>query len=124
MFELSLPSGRSIAIAPPKFIDRMEAVKQFRSQRDAGYILEELMAARALATVDGIPVAPEWEADVIMRFADWNTVDVSYYIEFFMTAFFPDDKLKEAAQEDAKKYMRGEQPAPKKSTHNSKSQTT
>ncbi len=103
MFEVKLPSGRTVAVQAPTFSDRMQAVKEFRStQKDVGYILEELMAARAIVAVNGQSVAQEWEMESIMRMADWDTIDVQYYIEFFMSAFFPDDKLKEAAQEQAK----------------------
>lgn len=109
MFEVKLPSGRTVAVQPPTFSDRMQAVKEFRStQKDVGYILEELMAARAIVSVNGQTVAQEWEMESIMRMADWDTIDVQYYIEFFMSAFFPDDKLKEAAQDAAKKLMKGE----------------
>jgi len=109
MFEVQLPSGRVIAVQAPTFSDRMQAVREFRSnQKDVGYILEELMAARALASINGQAVPGEWEMEAIMRMADWDVMDVQYYIEFFMSAFFPDDKLKEAAQAQAKKLMSGE----------------
>jgi hypothetical protein len=111
MFEVTLPSGRTIAVQPPTFMDRMNAVKEFRSvQREVGYAIEELMAAKALVAVDGAPVPGDWEMEPIMRMADWSTTDTQYFIEFFMSAFFPDDKVKEAAQAAAKKLMMGETP--------------
>ncbi len=114
MFTVELPSGLKVSINPPSFNDRMNAVKEFRAiSKDAGFILEELMAAKSIAAVDGNVVEQEWASDPIMVMAEWSNIDVQYFIEYFMTAFFPDDKLKEKAQEEAKKLMRG-QPSPSK----------
>jgi len=41
--------------------------------------------------------------------ADWPNQDVQYFIEFFMTAFFLDDKIRERAATEAKKLMTGQQ---------------
>ena len=109
MFDIDLPSGRKVAVVAPSFMDRMNAVRECRSiSKDVGYILEELMAAKSIVSIDGHVVDDGWAAEPIMRMSDWTNVDVQYFIEFFMTAFFPDDKLKEKAQEEAKKLMKGE----------------
>lgn len=109
MFEIKLPSNRTVAVKPPTFMDRMVAVKEYRSvQKEVGYILEELMAAKAIVAVDGQQVVEDWSSsDPIMRMSDWSNIDVQYFIEFFMTAFFPDDKMKEKAADEAKKLMSG-----------------
>ena len=108
MFDVKLPSGRNVGVKAPSFMDRMAAVKEFRAiQRDVGYTLEELMSANAITAINGNAVEDEWSMDPIMRMADWDNKDTQDYIEWFMTAFFPDDKLKERAQEEAKKRMSG-----------------
>lgn len=110
MFEVKLPSGLSVGIKAPTFMDRMAAVKEFKSvQREVGYILEELMAAKAIVAINGQSCEDDWayNGEPIMKMANWDNVDVQYYIEWFMSAFFPDDKLKERAQEEAKKLMNG-----------------
>lgn len=77
MFDVTLPSGRSVSINPPSFMDRMSAVKEFRAvSRDVGYILEELMAAKAIGAVDGSPVLDDWASEPIMRMSDWSNIDV------------------------------------------------
>lgn len=110
MFEVKLPSGLSIGVKPPTFMDRMAAVREFRSvQREVGYILEELMAAKALVAINGQQLEDDWayNNEPIMKMAGWDNIDVQYYIEWFMSAFFPDDKLKERAAEEAKKLKTG-----------------
>jgi len=109
MFEVKLPSGIKVSVKAPSFNDRMEAVKEFRSVKDeAGYSVEELMAAKAIGSVNGNVVDTGMMLDPIFLMADWPNQDVQYYIEFFMTAFFLDDKIRERAATEAKKLMTGQ----------------
>jgi len=110
MFEIKLPSGNNVSVNAPSFNDRMEAVKEFRSVKDeAGYSVEELMAAKAIGAVNGDVVETGMMLDPILLMAEWPNQDVQYYIEFFMTAFFLDDKIRERAASEAKKLMTGQQ---------------
>jgi len=110
MFDCKLPSGIVVSVKAPSFQDRMEAVKEFRSVKDeAGYSVEELMAAKAIGAVGGNVIDTSMMLDPILLMADWPNQDVQYFIEFFMTAFFLDDKIRERAATEAKKLMTGQQ---------------
>ena len=109
MFEVKLPSGKSIAVKAPSYYDRLETVKEWRKTNgDAGYSADELMCAKCVVGVDGNSVNPDMIPDPILIIADWSNQDVQYYMEFFMTAFFLDDKLRERAANEAKKLMTGQ----------------
>lgn len=110
MFNCKLPSGAELAVNPPSFQDRMEAVKEFRGVKDeVGYSVEELMAAKCIAAVDGNVVDTNMMLDPVLLLADFPNADVQYYIEWFMTLFFLDDKIKDRATNEAKKIMTAQQ---------------
>jgi hypothetical protein len=111
MYNCKLPSGIEISVNPPSFQDRMEAVKEFRQVKDeVGYSVEELMAAKCIASVGGnVVVGNDMMLDPILLLADWPNADVQFYIEWFMTLFFLDDKIKDKATNEAKKIMVAQQ---------------
>lgn len=110
MFNCKLPSGIEVAVNSPSFQDRMEAVKEFRAVKDdVGYSVEELMAAKCLTAINGDVVDGGMLLDPILLLADWPNADVQYYIEWFMTLFFLDDKIKDKATNEAKKIMIAQQ---------------
>jgi hypothetical protein len=47
--------------------------------------------------------------DPVLLLAEWANADVQYYIEWFMTLFFLDDKIKDRATNEAKKIMVAQQ---------------
>lgn len=109
MFDCKLPSGINVSIKAPSYRDRMEAVKEFRAAKDdAGYTVEELMAAKSISAIDGNVVDHNLYYDPVLLMSEWANQDVQYFIEFFMTAFFLDDKLRERAANEAKKLMIGQ----------------
>ena len=106
MYNCKLPSGIDVSVNPPSFHDRMEAVKEFRSVKDeVGYSVEELMAAKCISAIDGNVVDTGMLLDPVLLIADWPNADVQYYIEWFMTLFFLDDKIRDKATQEAKKIM-------------------
>jgi len=110
MFSCKLPSGIDISVNPPSFQDRMEAVKEFRSVKDeVGYTVEELMAAKCIVAVNGNVVDTRMMLDPVLLVAEWPNADVQYYIEWFMTLFFLDDKIRDKATNEAKKIMIAQQ---------------
>jgi hypothetical protein len=110
MFNCKLPSGVEVSVNPPSFQDRMEAVKEFRSVKDeVGYSVEELMAAKCISSINGDIVDTGMMLDPVLLLAEWANADVQYYIEWFMTLFFLDDKIKDRATNEAKKIMVAQQ---------------
>lgn len=110
MFNCKLPSGIEVSVNSPSFEDRMEAVKEFRQVKDeVGYSVEELMAAKCLASINGDVVNTDVLGDPIYLLANWPNADVQYYIEWFMTLFFLEDKIKDKATAEAKKIMVAQQ---------------
>ncbi len=110
MFDCNLPSGIKVSVKPPSFQDRMEAVKEFRQVKDeVGYSVEELMAAKCVAAINGDVVDTGMLLDPVLLLAEWANADVQYYIEWFMTLFFLDDKIKDRATNEAKKIMTAQQ---------------
>lgn len=110
MFNCKLPSGIEVSVTPPSFQDRMEAVKEFRQVKDeVGYSVEELMAAKCVASINGDVVNTDMLLDPVLLLAEWANADVQYYIEWFMTLFFLDDKIKDKATSEAKKIMMAQQ---------------
>lgn len=110
MYNCKLPSGIEVSVNPPSFQDRMEAVKEFRSVKDeVGYSVEELMAAKCIVSVNGDVVDTGMMLDPVLLVAEWPNADVQYYIEWFMTLFFLDDKIRDRATNEAKKIMVAQQ---------------
>lgn len=110
MYNCKLPSGIEVSVEAPSFQDRIDAVKDYRSVKDdVGYSVEELMAAKAITSVNGDVVDTGMLLDPVMLLADWPNADVQYYIEWFMTLFFLDDKIRDKATQAAKKIMIGQQ---------------
>lgn len=107
-FPITLPSGRKIVFAVPTFKDRQIAMKRWRQQQnEAGYMLEELLAALMLVSIDGVPMQKDYEYDVIDQISDWPMRDLSYYLEVFVSIAFTDDVTKQRAQANAKALMEG-----------------
>ena len=107
-FPLTLPSGKKFVFAVPTFRDRQVAMKRFRQQQnEAGFMLEELLAALMLISVDGREMQKDYEYDVIDQISDWAMRDLSYYLEVFVAIAFTDDVTKQRAQANAKALMEG-----------------
>jgi hypothetical protein len=110
MYKCNLPSGLEVSVTPPSFQDRMEAVKEYRSVKDeVGYSVEELMAAKCISAIGGDVVNRGMLLDPVLLIAEWPNADVQYYIEWFMTLFFLDDKIRDKATQEAKKIMVAQQ---------------
>ena len=110
MFNCKLPSGMEISVEAPTFQDRMESVKEYRSVKDdVGYSVEELMAAKSISAINGNVVDTSMMLDPILVLSEWPNADVQYYIEYYMTLFFLDDKIRDKATQEAKKIMMGQQ---------------
>lgn len=110
MYNCKLPSGIEVSVKPPSFQDRMEAVKEFRPVKDeVGYSVEELMAAKCIVSINGDVVNTDMLLDPVLLVAEWPNADVQYYIEWFMTLFFLDDKIRDKATSEAKKIMIAQQ---------------
>jgi len=92
---------------PMTFRERQEAVRNYKSIKDAGFMLEELMAAMALVAIDGQEVGTDLLADPITYLDDWSLPDTQFYLEFFMTLNSIDEKVRKNAEELAKKLMGG-----------------
>jgi hypothetical protein len=109
MYNCKLPSGIEVSVQAPSFQDRIDAVKEYRSVKDdVGYSVEELMASKAITSVNGDVVDTGMMLDPIMLLSEWPNQDVQYYIEWFMTLFFLDDKIRDKATNEAKKIMTGQ----------------
>jgi hypothetical protein len=107
-FPITLPSGKKIVFAIPTFRDRQVAMKRFRQQQnEAGFMLEELLAAMMLVSVNGKPMMADYEYDVIDQISDWAMRDLSFYLEVFVAIAFTDDVTKQRAQANAKALMEG-----------------
>lgn len=107
-FSITLPSGKKIVFAVPTFRDRQVAMKRLRQQQnDVGYMLEELLAALMLVSVDGQPMQKDYQMDVIEQISDWAMKDLSYYLEVFVAIAFTDEVTKQRAQANAKALMEG-----------------
>lgn len=107
-FPLTLPSGKKIVFAVPTFRDRQIAMKRWRQQQnEAGYMLEELLAALMLVSVDGQDMQADYQHDVIDQISDWNMKDLSFYLEVFVAIAFTDDVTKQRAQANAKALLEG-----------------
>lgn len=110
-FPLTLPSGKKIVFAVPTFRDRQVAMKRWRQQQnEAGYMLEELLAALMLISIDGQEMQADYQYDVIEQISDWNMKDVSFYLEVFVVIAFTDDVTKLRAQNNAKALLEGKSP--------------
>jgi hypothetical protein len=106
MFTCNLPSGKTAAVEAPNYFHRTETVKEFRPIKDeVGYTVEELMAAKSVVAVDGKPVNNKLSFEPIQVLAGWPPADVQYFIEWYMTLFFLEDKLRDRAVNEAKKLM-------------------
>ena len=106
MFTCELPSGKKVSVEAPSYSHRIESVKEFRPLKDeVGYSVEELMAAKSIAAVDGNTVNTNLSLDPIYLLADWGNADAQYFIEWYMTLFFLDDKIRSRAVDAAKKLM-------------------
>ena len=107
-FSIELPSGKKITFKVPTYRDRQIAMKRWRQQQnEAGYMLEELLAALMLISVDGAPMAPDYTIDVIEQISEWSMKDLSYYLEVFVAIAFTDDIAKQRAQANAKALLEG-----------------
>lgn len=116
MYTCELPSGCTVAVEPPEYSHRMEAVKEFRSlKEEVGYTLEELMAAKSITAYNDKTVKKNLAVSPIYLMSQWSNIDVQYYIEWYMALFFADESLKNKAIDAAKKIMIGmnDQPATK-----------
>ncbi len=87
------------------FMDRQRAVRLFKSDKEQGFMLDELLAAMALVSIDGKDLTLDLLSDPIDHMSDWELPDVQYYLEVFMTINSLDDKARKAAEEQAKKLM-------------------
>lgn len=104
MYTCDLPSGKKVSVEAPNFAHRMESLKEYRALKDdIGYSVEELMAAKSVASIDGKSVDTGFMMDPIYILADWTNADVQYFLEWYMTLFFIDDKIRDKATEAAKK---------------------
>lgn len=114
MFPISLPSGKQVVMKMLTFMDRQRAVRLFKSDKEQGFMLDELLAAMALVSVDGRDLGADLLSDPIDHMSDWDLPDVQYYLEVFMTINSLDDKARKSAEEQAKKLMgAGSQKPPK-----------
>lgn len=108
VFELPLPSGVVVSFRMPKYRDRQIATKRWKlNQSDVGYALEELLAFSMLLTINGVPVLPNEQMDIIAQVDDWDLKDLSYYMEVFFAMAFTDDTQKQRAQEQARALLEG-----------------
>lgn len=112
MFICELPSKLKVSVEPPTYAVRVQAVQEFRSAQSreeiVGYTVEELMAAKCLTAINGDVVDQNLLLDPIMLMEDWPQRDVQFYLEWYMTMFFLDDKMREKAANAAKKLMMGQ----------------
>ena len=109
MFKCQLPSGKTVSVEAPSFRSRMEALKEFRgSKEELGYTAEELLAAKSISSIEGNVVHQNMVFDPVELMYDWEIQDIQYFIEWFMTCFFLEDKMRERAVNEAKKLMTGE----------------
>lgn len=108
MFEITLPSDTKVCVVAPNFNDRQNAVIQFRAVREqAGYSLEELIAANAITSINGIPITRNFmtQQNPLAMMNNWSIKDVNFFMEVFMSAFFMDEQLRARAADEAKKLM-------------------
>jgi hypothetical protein len=105
MFSINLPSGKQVVMKMLTFMDRQRAVRLFKSDKEQGFMLDELLAAMALISIDGKDLTLDLLSDPIDHMSDWELPDVQYYLEVFMTINSLDDKARKAAEEQAKKLM-------------------
>ena len=106
MYTCNLPSGAKVSVSAPNFSHRIESLKEYRSMKDdVGYSVEELMAAKSIESINGKSVDKEFMLDPIFLMAEWPNADVQYFLEWYMVAFFLDDKIRDKATDAAKKLM-------------------
>lgn len=116
MFKCELPSGATVSVDAPSFRSRMEALKEFKSAKEElGYTAEELLAAKSITAVNGDVVNQRTLFDPIEVLYSMEIADIQYFIEWFMTLFFLEDKMRERAANEAKKLMTGEKSGMKNS---------
>ena len=109
MFKCDLPSGKTVSVDAPSFRVRMEALKEFKAAKDElGYTAEELLAAKSITSINGNTINTQTLFDPVEVLYDWTIGDIQYFIEWFMTLFFIEDKMRERASAEAKKLMTGE----------------
>ncbi len=117
MFTCELPSGIKVSVEAPTYFHRTESVKEFRVMKDeVGYSVEELMAAKSITAINGQVVQSSLMLDPIYIMSEWPNSDVQYYLEWYMTLFFLEDKIKDRATNEAKKIMMGVQTEKLKTT--------
>lgn len=116
MFKCELPSGKTVSVDAPSFRVRMEALKEFKAAKEElGYTAEELLAAKSITAVDGNTINQATLFDPVEILYNWQINDIQYFIEWFMTLFFIEDKMRERAANEAKKLMTGGQAGTKNS---------
>lgn len=104
---IELPSGRKVQFRSVSFRDKRRVQKDY--DRESGYMLEELLAAYALQSEDGSPVAEAWAVDnIVQRMDHWPVRDVQYYISIFADVVLIDDENMNKAREEAKKLLKGD----------------
>lgn len=103
---LTLPSGKKIQFTSVTFLDRRKILKGYKQEQ--GYLMEELLAAYALYTIDGEPIDTSFGSpSIIERLDTWDYKDVTYYLEVFMRTVMLDDEMRSQAESDAKKISSG-----------------
>jgi len=107
MFTCVLPSGNTVVMKSLTFRDRQQAVRIMKTAKDEGYLLEELMAAMAIISINGQDLPQDLVADPVTRMDNWSLPDAQYYLEFFMSISSIDEKTRKGAEEQAKKLMGG-----------------
>lgn len=118
MFKCEMPSGKTVSVDAPSFRVRMEALKEFKAAKEElGYTAEELLAAKSITSVDGKSINTRTLFDPVEVLYDWGIGDIQYFIEWFMTLFFIEDKMRERASNEAKKLMTGEKSGMKSSSN-------
>lgn len=106
MYTCELPSGNKVSVEAPNYSHRIATIKEYRSlKEEVGYSAEELMAAKSIVSVNGQPIDQSFVLDPLYIIADWPPADVQYFLEWYMVAFFLDDKIRDKATDAAKKLM-------------------
>jgi len=103
---LTLPSGKKVQFTSVTFLDRRRILKSYKQEQ--GYLMEEMLAAYALHTIDGEPLDTGFGSpQIIERLDTWDYKDVTYYLEVFMRTVMLDDEMRSQAESDAKKISSG-----------------
>lgn len=111
MFEFDLPSGRKVTMKVLNFSDRQEAFRWVAQHRSEGIGAEDYMAALALVRVNNVDIAARLMDDPVDFVRDWELTDYQFYLEVFMSINSLDEKGRKAAEDVAKKLMKGQEPA-------------